>query len=86
MTEKLQKPIQLWHLILSFVLTIVCTTGAVGVKYGTREAEFAQAQNDIKGLQEDSKEYRDFMRRTDVNVARIGERLGVKVEVAEAHK
>jgi hypothetical protein len=52
-TEKLQRPIQLWHLILSFLLTIVTTTGAVSVQYGTREAEFAQAKRDIDKLKED---------------------------------
>lgn len=78
MTEKLQKPIQLWHLILSFLLTIVTTTGAVSVQYGTREAEFAQAKRDIDKLKEDRDSLKDDITEMKTNIQWIKEALGGK--------
>ena len=80
MTEKLFRPIQVWHLIVMMLLAILTPLVAMAAQYGRFESEFCAVKRDINEHKERLDGHDASINRIDRNVARIGQKLGIEME------
>lgn len=81
MTEKLRKPLELWHVIIGLAVTVSTPLIVGAVQYGKREAEFEQVKATNIKQDERLDTLESSSARTDRNVITIGTKLGVKMEM-----
>jgi len=80
LTEKLFRPIQVWHLVVMMLLAILTPIVAMAAQYGRFESEFNTVKTELNEHKQRLDSHDASINRIDRNVARIGQKLGIEME------
>lgn len=80
MSPKLERPLRVWHLLLSVGVIVLGGAVSAGAIFTQVKNDILNTQNTAKELKDKQAQQEDSINRMDRNIAVIGQKLGVNVE------